>query len=365
MRAIQLVRLSAFAAAMILPLLMMRGVEETLSNEQRTRAPRPSLSAAGSQYPEQFDAYFRDHFGGRDRLIRWHNLFKFRVFRQSPVRRVLLGRNGWLFYTGVEDGVDIRDFAGTWPYRPSDLNAWLRHVNNRVRQYARLGARYLVVIAPNKQSVYPELVPAQYGPHAPGLTKAFLERARFYPGVEIVDLEPALRRHRDAQLYFRGDSHWNAQGAFYAAQAITDRLRQSFPTVGVLREEDYTRQTRPIESGDLVRMLALDVKVSDRDFQYLRRTPVARNIRDDTNGLHRIWVQPDHQQLPKAVLFGDWYGGALAPFLADAFSHLHYYRSLRGLSSDGMPDLNIVRNEKPDVVILVAVERYLPAVGVQ
>ena len=56
-----------------------------------------------------------------------------------------------------------------------------------------------------------------------------------------------------------------------------------------------------------MRMLGLDVKVSDQDFQYLRRTPAARNIREDTNGLHRIWAQPDHQRLPKAVLFGDWY----------------------------------------------------------
>ena len=95
-----------------------------------------------------------------------------------------------------------------------------------------------------------------------------------------MDLEPALRQHRDTQLYFRGDSHWNAQGAFYAAQAITNRLRQRVPTVGVLRREDYTLQTRPIEGGDLVRMLALDVKVSDQDFQYLRRTPAARNNRD-------------------------------------------------------------------------------------
>ena len=363
MGTIQLLRLSAFAAAMILPVLMMRGAEGTLPNEQRTSTPRPTLSGAGSQYPEQFDAYFRDNFGWRDRLIRWHNLFKFQVFSQSPVRSVVLGRNGWLFYTGDGDGVDIRDFAGRWPYDPSELKAWLHHANGRSRQYARLGARYLVAIAPNKQSMYPELVPAQYGPHAPGLTKAFMEHARWYPEVEIMNLEPALRRHRDTQLYFRGDSHWNAHGAFYAAQAITDRLRQSLPTVGVLREEDYTMQPRAIESGDLVRMLALGVKLSDRDFQYLRRTPAARSIRDDR--LHRIWAQPDRQQLPKAVLFGDSYGVALAPFLADAFSRLHYYRSLGGLSSGRTPDLEVVRNEKPDVVILVAVERYLPAVGRQ
>jgi hypothetical protein len=315
------------------------------------------LSAARTQYPEQFDAYFRDNFGWRDRLIRWHNLFKFRYLRQSPVANVVVGRDGWLFYAGTGDGVDFRDFAGRWPLQPGDLDVWLRHLDHRVQEYAQLGARYLVVIAPNKQSMYPEHVPPQYGPHAPGLLEKFLRRLRSYPRVEVLDLEPALRPHRDGPIYFRGDSHWNHKGAFHAARAITDRLRHSLPALGVLREEDYVLHSGPYPTGDLVNMLALGITVADETYEYRRRTPGARNIRNEH--LHRVWVQPE-RPLPKAVLLGDSYGGVIAPILADAFSRLHYY-----MSSHAGVDPSLVREERPDVVILLNVERYLPLVGAQ
>jgi hypothetical protein len=125
----------------------------------------------------------------------------------------------------------------------------------------------------------------------------------------------------------------------------------------VLREEDYTIQTVPLDSGELVRMLALDIKVPDQIFAYRRRTPGARQIRNEH--LHRVWEQPD-PRLPRAVMLGDSFGDALAPLLADSFSRLYYY-----VASQGGPDPSIVRNEKPDVVILIQVERYLGQLGIQ
>src|SRR5262249_58186017 len=101
----------------------------------------------------------------------------------------------------------------------------------RERDDARAGARYLIAIAPDKQSMYPELVPARYGPPAPGVLSELLERLPAHPRLDVLDLYPALRPHRDIQLYFKGDTHWNANAGFYAAQAITDRLRASLPAV--------------------------------------------------------------------------------------------------------------------------------------
>jgi len=357
MRGLRLFRIALFLAALIVPLVTMGGAEGALSNEQRTRVARPELATSGSQYPEQFDAYFRDNFGWRERLIRWHHLFKFRYLRQSPVANVIVGRDGWLFYAAGGDGVDIRDFAGRWPHSGSDVDTWLKHQEARVDEYAQLGARYVIALAPNKHTIYPEHVPAQYGPHAPGLLDEVMTRLWRHPQLDVVDLRQALRPHRDAQLYYRGDSHWNAQGAFRAAQAITDALRVRVPSVGHLRDEDYILHTGPIESGDLVNMLALGIMLPDRNFGYERRTPGARLIRNEE--FHRVWEQSG-SGLPKAVLLGDSYGGTLAPILTDAFSRLHYYVSARG-----GPDPVVVREEHPDVVILILVERYLPALGVQ
>ena len=131
MRALSLVRIGVFLLALAWPLATMRAGDRTLATEQRTRRPMPSLGAAGREYPEQFDAYFRDNFGWRDRMIRWHHLLKYRALGQSPVDAVIAGHDGWLFYSMPGDGVDIRNFSGHWPHDASDVETWL------VRQNAR------------------------------------------------------------------------------------------------------------------------------------------------------------------------------------------------------------------------------------
>jgi len=351
MRALALTRVGLFVLALVLPLSRTYPKSEPLPNEQRTRAPLPSLAVAGSRYPEQFDAFFRDNFGGRDHLIHWHNLLTYHVFHESPVAKVIVGYKGWLFLSTPEDGIDIRNFAGEWPHEPSEVDAWLDGQDARRGEYATLGARFLIAVAPDKQTLYPELVPARYGPQAPGVLDELLQRLPAHPRLDVVDLRQVLGPHRDEQLYFKGDSHWNAKGAFLAAQAITDRLRPSMPSVGVIRESDYALTASPVGRGDLVNMLALDLTLPDHEFSYQRTRPAKTLV--EAHGPHSAWDQPG--PMPRALLIGDSYGAALAPILADAFSHLHYY-----MSSLGGRDPGLVAREKPDVVILICVERYLP-----
>jgi hypothetical protein len=91
MRVIQWLRIGTFVAAIVLPLATMRDPSAALAHEQRARVARPQLAVAGSRYPDEFDAYFRDSFGWRSQLIRWHNTFKFRFLAQSPVTNVIDG----------------------------------------------------------------------------------------------------------------------------------------------------------------------------------------------------------------------------------------------------------------------------------
>ena len=352
MRTLTAIRVGLFVTVLVIPLLGTRPKTVPLPYEQRSRASLPALRTARYEYPEQFDAFVRDNLGGRDRLIRWHNLLKFHVFRESPVRPVIVGRKEWLFYSWPDDGLDIRNFSGRWPHRPSDIERWLDSQDTRDREYTRLGSRYLIAVAPDKQSVYPEFVPARFGPPAPGVLAKLLQHLGAHPRLQVLDLTPVLRRRRDElQLYYKADSHWNGQGAFLAAQAIADRLRQSLPSVGTIRDDDYVRADVPIKGGELLNMLGLDLNVSDRMFLYQRRTGGARQITEERS--HGVWVQPN-SGLPTAVLIGDSFGVALAPILADAFSRLHYH-----LNTQGAPDPGLVERERPEVVVLITVERYL------
>jgi alginate O-acetyltransferase complex protein AlgJ len=236
MRVLMWLRTGLFLSVLVCPLALMLRQGRATINEKRTLAAMPALSSLDKQYPERFDAYFRDHFGGRDRLIHWNNRLKYTLFRESPVDYVIVGRNGWLFYSAE---IDIRNFAGRWPHSSADIDTWLNRQDERERQYAAEGARYLIVVVPDKQTVYSESVPYRYGPQAPGVLDEILARLEFHPRLRLLDLRPALLRHKDTELYYKTDQHWNSHGAFVAAQAITDVLRPDLPNIGTLRREDY------------------------------------------------------------------------------------------------------------------------------
>jgi hypothetical protein len=56
--------------------------------------------------------------------------------------------------------------------------------------------------------------------------------------------------------------------------------------------------------------------------------------------------------LPRAVVFRDSFAGAMVPFLSEAFGHVRFVY-------DHQPDPRLIEVEKPDVVILEMVERYV------
>jgi hypothetical protein len=303
------------------------------------------------KFPEQFDAFFRDRFGFRERLIRWHNMLKLKYLRESPVPNMIVGEDGWFFYAGFGDGIDVRDFAGRFPAAKLRLDGWLRRQLTRQAEYAARGIRYLVVLIPNKQTVYPESMPRRYGPHAPGALDAWLARAHAHPELDVIDLRSILRAHRDEPTFYKVDSHWNANGAFYAAQAIVARVRAWFPSVEPLRRSDYVVTVAPRPVNDLAGMLALYEEFPDTRFVYKRRGDTGAHLtRFDAQ--HRVWERPG-TSLPRLLLLGDSFGRELADRLADSFARVHYYHSVVSYNDE------LVTNEQPDVVVFALVERYL------
>ena len=81
-------------------------------------------------YAKQYRLYFSDHFGFRRLLLRWNADLKLAI-GDSPSAKVLVGRNGWLFYTG-DAAVD--DYAGQHPLPPAGVRAWIDMLNAPLRR---------------------------------------------------------------------------------------------------------------------------------------------------------------------------------------------------------------------------------------
>ena len=135
---------------------------------------------------------------------------------------VTCGREGWLFMS-QSLYPDARRLAGS----AADRARFLAKLRRRTDQ---LGVQLLVVVCPDKERIYPDLI---YGDgHMPP------EKERLYPailrdlaaaGIASVDLwQPiaGLRQGSAEELYYRRDSHWRPACALFAGQVVAAALEQ-------------------------------------------------------------------------------------------------------------------------------------------
>jgi alginate O-acetyltransferase complex protein AlgJ len=232
--------------------------------ENRLPAPFPKWHEASlveaQKYIGGLDDYFSDHFGFRKQLIRWFQNWKIGLFHDRSVYKVLIGPNHWLF---IGEQQMVEHYLGIMKFTPQQLQAWQRVLEKRRDWLAARGVKYLFVLAPDKQDIYPEELPAWLRNAAPASRETkldqFLKYMQEHSTVEILDLRPPLLAAKKiAPTYLQNDTHWNWFGGFVACQEVIKTLTKQFPDLPPLRLEDFTWTNMPATSGDLARMLGSD-----------------------------------------------------------------------------------------------------------
>ena len=212
---------AAFCALFLLLLLapgaltLALGPGEAGANEQLARAPQ--ITKAGTLNLDVLSdayAYFDDHIAGRQQLITANAAVTAAVFRESASSEVILGREGWLFYADT-----LADYEGSAPMTERQLYC-AAHTLALMQEYAASqGCAFVFTAAPNKNTLYPEFMPAQYErSEAP----SNLERLSAYLAREEVaycDLLPVLAASNEP-VYYKTDSHWTPYGSALAHDAL-------------------------------------------------------------------------------------------------------------------------------------------------
>jgi hypothetical protein len=223
-----------FYLALTLPastwLLDIDCVPELSENRTPTHAPvRPSTFAEWRVFPRAFESYWNDAFGLR-RLLIWGNGLAHYLVGVSPTTQVLIGGKSWLFF--ASEGV-VERYRGLKILSNEELEDWKSALEVRQQSLARTGGHYLFVVAPDKDSVYPEFFPAQFNRIGPTPFDLLLAYLHDHSSVEILDLRPALRAAKTSGelLYSRTDTHWNDHGAYVAYREIAGLLQSWYPTM--------------------------------------------------------------------------------------------------------------------------------------
>jgi hypothetical protein len=325
--------------------------------------PMPDSRTALREYPARFERFFDDRFGLRATLVHVDHWVKAIVFGVSPVSKVLIGKSGWLYFRGEDSKAFDRWYRGNETIPDATLIAFRDELLRRRDFLAGRGIPFLVVVVPEKYSVYPEFLPdwavrvAQQTP----LDRLGTDLAR-YPQLQFIDLRgPLLAAKGGDRLYYQTDSHWNYLGATVGYGVLMAKVAQALPGLTV------APVTRPLYvpgvdyySGDLAQMLGLQRQFRETDVAPLGKilaTPESRCAKrnataDAPNVETYVYTCPNAPRFT-ALVYRDSMAIPLIPMLAENFSRTTFVTSAQ-------LDPELVERLKPNIVIEELVERTLP-----
>ncbi len=337
--------ISIFFIVCLIPLLTMLIPADNDANTAN-EAARSTLSVKDENgnlnlsYLSDLSDTFDNSFGLRDKMISAYHKCIATIFGESAEDKVILGKDGWLFYTETLD-----DYQRTNKMTDRELYSVSRTVELIDEYFAEKGVEFIFTVAPNKNSLYGDMMPSYYK-KGEGLSNGeALSQILKDSEVTYVDLLK-LFRNENKVLYMKTDSHWTTEGAGLAADAILKAAEKEnqayYGSDTVMADTEY---------GDLYKMIYPSLENDEKDvvytqeFSYAYRSPM-RSAED--NFIRTECVEKDGN----LFVFRDSFGNALYPFLADAYGKSTFCRL-------NPYNLALAENEGADTVIIEIVERNL------
>lgn len=343
----------------------------TENRENRKLAEKPALPGSLEElvgFPEKFSDFMDDHFGFRSDLLRAHHRIMVEM-NSSPSDRVVLGKSGWLFYTNQKLTEQNR---GAMPLDDVQLENYLDRFRAQREWVESLGARYVLLPTPDKNTMYPELLPDWIKTVGPSRYDQVLNYLKQHdePFAEVAsNLWNA--KHNGENLYRQTDTHWNCLGGYRAYEELMTEIEKfNLPNVTRLKKEDIIFTNLPTRNGgDMAKNVLYldDILVENFEVKCEVREPEkVKGIRIKDGYVAKLplvpkeqrerwrYVKTSHEPQTRVLMFRDSYSYAMLQYLILSFDELIVL---------GRPDLkfdtNAVREFEPDLVIYQFVERSL------
>lgn len=259
----------------------------------------------------------------------------------------LYGRNDWLFYTGDRS---LEDYQGTNLMTEAQMAEWKNILNILQAVCDARGIKLVVMVLPNKESVYSEYMPTFQIASQKSSAQLFAEHmqansdvAYVYPLKELLDAKIYY------DVYYKQDTHWNDVGGFIGTMAL-------YRTLGMPEEDilDLNVTAKDHQGGDISNMCGFSSAYQTYTVEYKPEIEFAK----DTI-LHKGEVICGHsnaQTDKDIVIIGDSFRIAIYDYVCRDFAtaiHAHRQYMYESVVTDALDRL-----EEGDVLVVEAVERY-------
>lgn len=349
--------IALFVIMLCMPCLIWPLVAKTLdrdSYENRQMQTRPAFHLSTfATYPAACEAWFNDTLPFRNTLIRLNSRLDYYVFRKATSDKVIIGKDGWLFYRDTQDGDPVGCYKGTNLFSEEELEAFCAHLTLMDAALSDQGIEFILFIAPNKERVYAEQMPDYYGNPAEEYRalqlveylKAHTDLRVVYPYEALMETKKACP---DLPLYHKTDTHWNLAGGYVGSAALLEELGISLPALWNLPVEEVENQ-----SSDLADMLNLtaDLRNTESDYQ-ISGYDTHGMVNDKWEFLTEFIYHSTNADPRKLFVCRDSYCTAMSDVLGSQFNNS--YMIYRETYTAGL-----LAEQAPDIFVLEVVERYL------
>lgn len=291
----------------------------------------------------EFEQWFVDRIRRHLPLLAVNAAYRIGLLRRSTESRVVIGRDGWLFWTDEGDApASMANFRGRLRFSGDEMRSFDRNLIAMHDELAACGIHALVAIAPNKQSIYGEFL-SRSQPQPQSALDDLLPRLDPRARAVMLDLRAPLRavkaRDPGLPLYYKTDSHWNGLGAFYAYRAIMAALAKAMPDANlqIASLDQFAIKVEPFRRGDLAYMLSAPSWFADTAVRLYPKIETASS--------------PD---APRLLMTGDSFLDELTAYFLPDFSKIYFEKW--GLE----PIAPVAGEAKPSAVVIEVAERYLP-----
>lgn len=326
--------------------------------EQRQAAEKPVFSIDTIKaYPQAYEAYFSDKLPFRNQMITANSLMNLRLFKQSAVDKVVVGKDDWLFYNpSGKDGDPIADYHGSNLLSKEQLSMFASNLV-KVRDTLRAqGKEFVVLVAPNKECMYgSEFLPDRLKTEntftrADQVVEYLSEHTDLtvvYPKEQILG---AMQKDPDHIYYYKTDTHWNELGSYIGTREL---LKSVGISILSLEEQEVSKKNET--AGDLAGMLGLSKYLQYDDVYHLdnycknQKVEQVYPIADNTNLICSTTTNADTRSL---FMVRDSFATAMIPFLNTQFDQCTFVHN-----NIYSPDM--LEQYPSDIVVLEVVERYI------
>lgn len=169
---------------------------------------------------EAFEDWVNDNIGFRDLFVKAYANIKYKMFGQSSSEKVILGTDGWMFYTGNRNN-EIA--TGEYTVTEEELELIAKNQQAVSDYYKSIGTKYILMLVPSKTSVYSEYMMNSYMAVEKTIIDIVSDYLRENTDVTVYNAKDELLKVKadgEEQLYFKTDTHWNQKGSYYAYRGL-------------------------------------------------------------------------------------------------------------------------------------------------